>query len=224
MGYSEGARTNEIPFDASESDLKLQLESIASLGTVHITHQKIHDSINAFQWTVIFINRLGNVPLLDVHDHLTCSDGSGSPLVFVTENVQGLLPRMDGPFAGEVELNALDYADGDIVYIVGGLMRGMPYHFMVSAWNGAGGSYGRKQYSSPSTMLPMDRPDPPSSIEMSSIDDCTIQINWDAALVKGGSHHITKFKVELTESLMETMPYRKTGLKALKLKIPQKLK
>ena len=101
---------------------------------------------------------------------------------------------MDGPYAGEVELNALDYDGGDnIVHTVGGLMRGMPYHLRVSAWNGAGESYGKTQYSTPSIMVPMDRPDPPSSVKMSSIDDATIQIAWDAALVKGGSHQITKF-------------------------------
>ena len=79
------------------SDLKLELESIVSLGTVQVIRRTVQDGINAFQWTIIFIDRLGNVPLLDVHDHLTCSDGSGSPLIFMTETAQGLLPRMDGP-------------------------------------------------------------------------------------------------------------------------------
>jgi len=195
----DGVRTNNVPFDVLAFDLKSQLEKIASLGMVKVIRRT---NINAYQWTVVFLDRLGNIPLLDVHDHLTCSDGSGSPLIFVTETAQGSLPRMDGPYAGEVELNALDYTGGDeiIVHTIGGLMRGMPYHFRVSAWNGAGESYGKTQYSAPSIMVPMDSPDPPSSIEMSSIDDATIQISWDAALVKGGSHQIARFKVELDES------------------------
>ncbi|KAL7537092.1 hypothetical protein ACHAXR_007581, partial [Thalassiosira sp. AJA248-18] len=196
-----GARTNQIPFNALASELKIELEIVVSVGTVKVIRRTMNDSINAFQWTVIFVDRLGNVPLLDVHDHLTCSDGSGSPLIFATENTQGLLPQMDGPYAGEVELYALDYTDKNpLVHSIEGLMRGVPYHFRVSAWNGAGESYGKTQYSTPSIMVPMDRPDPPSAVEMSSIDDSTIEITWDAALVKGGSHQISKFKVELAES------------------------
>ena len=107
---------------------------------------------------------------------------------------------MDGPYAGEVELNAQDYTDGDnIGHTIKGLLRGMPYHFRVSAWNGAGESYGKSQYSMPSTMVPRYKPDSPSLVEMSSIDDSTVQIAWDAALVKGGSHQISKFKVQLAE-------------------------
>jgi hypothetical protein len=107
---------------------------------------------------------------------------------------------MDGLYAGNVELNAADFAgQTEIVHLVGGLRRGLPYHFRVSAYNGAGKTYGKSQYSMPSTLIPVDRPDPPTSVEMSSIDNTTIQIKWDAALAKGGSHNILKYKVELAE-------------------------
>jgi hypothetical protein len=194
----EGVRTNEIPFNALASDVKLELETIASLGTVKVLRRG--EGVSRYEWTIIFLDRLGNVPLLEVHwDHLTC-DG-GSPLVFVTETAQGLLPRMDGPYAGQVELNAQDYAGGnDIVHIVGGLVWGISYHFRVSAWNGAEESYGKTQYSLPSIMVSMDSPDPPSSVQMVSLDDSTIQIAWNSALVKGASRQITQFKVELAES------------------------
>ena len=196
----EGTRTSEIPFNVSASDLKLNIETIPAIGTVKVVRRKMQDKINSFHWTVIFLERLGDVPLLVVHDHLTCSDGSGSALAFVTETVQGVLPRMDGPYSGTVELNATSFGDGHgIVHSVGGLMRGMNYHFRVAAWNGAERSYGKHQYSIPALMFPMDNPDPPSSIEMLSIDDSTIQISWDASLIRGGVHHITEFKVELVE-------------------------
>lgn len=193
----EGSRTNEIPFDVSASDLRLNIESLSSIGTVKVVRRKT--SKNSFQWTIIFLDRLGNVPLLEVHDHLTCSGGSDSALVFVTETVQGVLPRMDGPHSGRVELNATAFAAGhDIVHSVGGLTPGMNYHFRVSAWNGAESSYGAHRHSSPSLIVPMAIPDPPSSIEMSSIDDSTILISWDASLARG-VQQITEFKVELAE-------------------------
>lgn len=194
----EGVRTNEMPFDVSASDLKRELETVASVGKLKVQCQSIDDSINAFQCTMTFVERLGNAPLFEVHDQLTCS--GGIPVIFVTESVQGLLPNMDGPYAGEVELDAADYPVGsDVVHTVGGLMPSMPYHFRVSAWNGAGKVYGKTQHSAPPIMTPMDKPDPPSSVEMSSKDDETLQISWDASLMKGGAHRITAFDVELVD-------------------------
>ena len=84
----------EIPYNAAASDLKLELETIASLGTAKVIRRAVHGSINVSQWTIVLIYPPSNVPLLDVHDQLTCSDGSESPLIFITETVQGLLPRM----------------------------------------------------------------------------------------------------------------------------------
>ncbi len=194
----EGSRTNEIPFNVSASDLTLNIETIPFIGSVKAVRRKIIGSKNSFQWTIIFLDRLGNVPLFEVHNRLTCSDGSGAARIFVTETVQGVLPRMDGPYSGRVELNATAYADGrDILHSVGGLLRGMTYHFRVSAWNGAERSYGNHQYSIPSLMAPMGNPDPPSTVEMSSIDDSTIYISWDCSLARGGVHQIIEFMIEL---------------------------
>ena len=194
----DGVRTSDIPHDASALDLKLELENISSIGEVKVTRSKLSGSINSFQWTINFIEMLGNVPMLSAHDHLTCLDGSATPLIYITETAQGVLPKMVGPFGGEVELNASDYS-GDILYVAVDLMRGMPYHVQVSAWNGASGLYGRAQYSTPAILAPLDKPDPPSSVEMTSIDNSTIQISWNAALNKGGSHKITKYKAEVAE-------------------------
>ena len=199
----DGVRTSDIPHDASALDLKHELENISSIGEVKVTRSMSSDGINSFHWSIMFVEKLGNVPLLNVHDHLSCSDGSATPLIYITEATQGILPRMNGPLAGETEIDveSLDRMDstGDFVYVVNDLMRGMPYHVRVSAWNGAGDSYGRAQYSTPAILTPMDKPDPPSSVEMIAIDNSSIQISWNAALNKGGSHMITKYKAEVAE-------------------------
>ena len=80
----EGMKTNEIPFNAMASDLKLELEAIDSLGTVKVIRRGV---ANGAEWTIIFLDYLGNAPLLDVDNHLTCSL-SGSPLAFVVETFQ----------------------------------------------------------------------------------------------------------------------------------------
>jgi len=199
----DGVRTNDIPHDASALDLKHELENISSIGEIKVTRSKLSDGINSFRWSIIFVEMLGNAPLLNVHDHLTCSDGSATPLIYITETAQGVLPKMDGLFAGETEIDVESLhqmiSTRDFVHIVDDLVRGMPYHLRVSAWNGAGDSYGRAQYSIPAILTPMDKPDPPSSVEMFSIDNYSIQISWNAALNKGGSHKITKYKTEVAE-------------------------
>ena len=200
----DGVRTSDISHDASALDLKHELENISSVGEVKVIRsQMTTNGINSFQWTIIFIEKLGNVPMLNVHDYLTCSDGSVTPLIYITETVQGVLPKMDGSaFDGEVELTVESIpmdSTGNFVHLVDDLTDGMPYHIRVSAWNGAGDSYGRTQYSTPAIIAPIDKPDPPSPVDMTSIDNSTIQISWNSALNKGGSHMIRKYKAEVNE-------------------------
>ena len=198
----DGSRTNSMSSDISASGMKDELEKLHSIGTIKVLRQKILNRINSFRWRVIFIEHLGNSPLLEVQDHLSCTDGSGRPLVYNTEAVQGILPRMNGPYSGFVEIDAGDHLLGDpFVYSVNGLLPGMPYHFEVSAWNGAGGMYGSTQYSTPATVTSMDNPDPPTFVELSSIDDTRLEVRWNNLLNKGGVHQIRKYNVEVAESL-----------------------
>ena len=199
----DGSRTNNIPFDVSASDIKDELEKIDSIGTIKVLRDKVSNRINSFRWRVIFIERLGNTPLLEVQDHLTCTDGSGRPLIYNTETVQGILPQMSGPDSGFVEIDADDHLVGEVIeYSVDGLLPGMPYHFQVSAWNGAGGTYGLAQYSTPATLISMDDPDPPTFVELSPIDDTRLEVRWNTVLNKGGVHQIKKYKVEVAERLL----------------------
>mmetsp|Transcript_13447 Transcript_13447/g.28957 ORF Transcript_13447/g.28957 Transcript_13447/m.28957 type:complete len:1421 (+) Transcript_13447:2-4264(+) len=191
-------RTKELPHDVSAMDLKRELENI---GEVKVLRRIKQSNQNAFEWTIIFLEKLGNVPMLSVHDHLACSDGSVGPFMYTVENAQGVLPRMDGPFAGEVELNALHYVGRNVIsHTIRNLTRGMRYHFRVSAWNGYGESYGQSRHSTPATIIPVDKPGPPTSIHMTSVDNKTLKISWSAALSNGGFQGISKYSVELAEN------------------------
>jgi len=76
----------------------------------------------------------------------------------------------------------------------------MRYHFRVSAWNGYGESYGQSRHSTPATIIPVDKPGPPTSIHMTSVDNKTLKISWSAALSNGGFQGISKYSVELAEN------------------------
>jgi hypothetical protein len=185
-----GRRTNNIAFDSSAETLKQELEAL-HMGAIKVLRQIVPDRSNSFKWTVIWMENLGNVKLLEVQDYLTCTDGSARPFIFVTEVIQGQLPHMQGLYSGFVEINA---SDDNIDYVVGGLMSGMPYHIGVSAKNEVG--YGSSQYSTPAVMVPMDHPEPPTSVELRAVDNSTLDVRWNDPLSK---HQVTKYEVDLFE-------------------------
>eukprot|EP00970_Alexandrium_tamarense_P002964 scaffold427_cov103-Alexandrium_tamarense.AAC.19 len=188
--FMDGARTVDLPFNVSAGGLKDALEELPSIGSLKILKKA---EANGNQWTVIFLDRLGNVPLLEVHHHLTCS--TGTPLLYATETAQGVLPSSYGPLAGEVEYS-VDYEgnDSEVNHVVEGLTRGLSYHFQVAWGNEVG--YGDFQYSFPATTVPMGVPDPPSSVTINSIDNSTLQVEWS---ILGSEHQIKEYMVKLSD-------------------------
>eukprot|EP00957_Ditylum_brightwellii_P021242 1602175-Ditylum_brightwellii.AAC.1 len=153
------------------------------------------NGINAFQWTVIFTEKLGNIPLLGVSDQITCSDGTTKLRIFTSEQITGMLPDLDGPQSGQVEIRAQDISDDMIRYTIGALKRATKYHVRVSAWNGIGFTYGSSQYSIPAIVSPTGIPDPPLSVMILPIDEKSLEISWSKGLSSGGAD-ICQYKVE----------------------------
>ena len=67
----DGETTDNIAFDASALDVKFELEKIASVGKIKVTRRQLQDE--SFEWTITFLDSIGNIPLLSVNDYLTCS-------------------------------------------------------------------------------------------------------------------------------------------------------
>jgi len=67
----ENETTNDLSFDASALDVKLELEQLSTIGSVQVTRDELQD--DAYEWVITFLDRFGNVPLIQVVDSLTCT-------------------------------------------------------------------------------------------------------------------------------------------------------
>ena len=196
----DGVSSNELPFDASASDVETALETNGSVGAVKVTRRKMNDRVNSFEWNVIFLDYLGNVPLLKVHNYLTCA--GGTTLLYATERAQGVLPDMDSPQGGATEIDAGPAGNlGDYSITVGGLHRNIPYHFQVSSANSQG--YGTSQFSTPATMTPRSKPHRPFAVELASIDDTRLEVSWKTL---SPQHELAQYRINLGEHEFDIFP------------------
>lgn len=114
--------------------------------------------INTYDSKIIFLENLGNLPLLKVQSNLIYDEGTSVATVFVSENSPGLLPEMNGPQYDIIEMNVTNTHNSKVSHIIDGLKTGNRYHFRISSWNGIGLKYGRTQYSTPAISKPISHP------------------------------------------------------------------
>ena len=197
----DGTSTNNLRFDVSSSKLQEELEKLGTTGKLHVTRKDNFGIINAYQWNVIFLEYLGNVPLISVRNHLSCSNGSINTDVHVTERISGILPRMNSIHFDQIELKEGDFRDEkEIRYTIGDLHEGIGYHVRVSTWNGVGNMYGPSKYSLPAIAFPMDSPSPPSNLLATPISKAEVEVSWKSPLNFAGAT-VKSYKVEwLTRS------------------------
>merc|ERR1711968_69594 len=142
----DGKTTEFLPHDASAVAVKNALEALGNTGSL-IVRRRVRE-INAakpegrgFIWTVLFKSKLGNVP--------------GLP------GVAGQRPQMDIGIYGSTELSGSDIQGDVITHTLPSLLKGVPYHVQVSAYNGVGDKYGKSMYSTPALAEPSSTPEAP---------------------------------------------------------------
>lgn len=131
-----GVMTQSLKFNSSAFEIKSALSALGNIGDTTVTRSQIEGGINAYSWNIVFLEYIGNVPLLKSHNHLTCSDDFAYSSALVTERVSGVLPPMDSRYSGHVELNVSNMANGYLTFIIEDLSKEHGYHIRVSAWNG----------------------------------------------------------------------------------------
>ena len=155
-----------------------------------------------YKWIIVFLEHLGNLPLLRVNDNdLRCSGHGSIASVFVEESIPGLLPLFDTPDVGITEIPPKSDLNE---YVIDNLEHGEPYHVRVSSWNGVGSVYGSSKYSSPAITVTSEAPFAPVNILVSSWDMSTLLVSWKSLEVKGAP--ITKYYLEWdTEASFENI-------------------
>jgi hypothetical protein len=83
------ASTRCIPHDCRDQKLKEEIESIEGIGKVLVSRKVSDKGIETYQWTIAFLENIGNLPLLQASGDLTCSDSTAGK-IFVAETASGV--------------------------------------------------------------------------------------------------------------------------------------
>lgn len=183
LGF-EGERTLPIPFDADASQMKHELESLSSIGEVHVTRFRNNNGHNYF---ITFLSELGNREQITVDDsqlmgpdararEATLIDGTeptnyDSAIIHHPSNMQSMAMQ----------------------HQITGLTNGLPYVVRLRSYNSKG--FGYAALASPSPLSPLRRPSPPTFVTMFPLSDSRIRISWRSSQENGGSP-ITKYVVQ----------------------------
>jgi len=163
----DGRETTPLPHDASAAQVQHALEGVGT-GALKVLRRVREVGANGdegYVWTVIFKERLGNVPGLQGNARdLQSSSTSGTAQLEFTDSAtapgaEGRLAPFSSARKDDMVVEATDAAMQEV--IIEGLERGTPYAVRVSAWNGVGDAFGKTQYSTPATQMPSEVPEPP---------------------------------------------------------------
>jgi len=168
----DGKSTKQLKYDSSAEDVRVALESIGT-GALKVMRRVRQVNVNdgGYVWTVVFKEKLGNVPGLcpTEGEMAQCKRGLVSsnaqkPYMLMTDaetapGTEGKLPVTSPTPRTWKEVEAT--TDATITTVIDGLERGTPYHVRVSAWNGVGNMFGKYMYSTPALQAPAELPEPP---------------------------------------------------------------
>jgi len=189
----DGMTTHDLSWDASAEDVKIAFQSLESAGQVRVL-RKISDF--GFTWSIMFLDRLGNQPLITA-TNISALSGS-DVFVNVAPVDHGDLPALDSALMGSVVVDVDDLtlnSNGFYVYDIENLVQGEPYYVDVSAWNGVSDRFGPSQFAVPALNRPCDKPEQPRLVETSPTSDSSFEISWSSPLSDNGCE-ITDYIVE----------------------------
>jgi len=173
-----GESTSQLPHDLSASSMKYALESLKSIGTVHVTRYENH---NGHVYFITFLTELGNIGLINVdYSQTTGPDAK----VAVASIQDGILPSSYG---------FKDIGASDNSYKINNLINGKEYQVQVRCKGSEG--YGGTKTAIPSPIAPKQASDQPRDVTMFALNNKTIRIRWSDPEHNGG-HPITAFKLQ----------------------------
>ena len=179
----DGMTTQDLTWDASAQDVKIAFEALESVGRVRVL-RRIQDF--GFTWSIMFLDRLGNQPLITA-TNISALSGT-DVFVDVAPVDHGDLPPLDSALMGSVVVEASSWNDDvDVMqYEIQDLVQGEPYYVDVSAWNGVSDRFGPAQYATPALQRPCSSPERPRLVETSSTSESSFEISWSSPLSDNG--------------------------------------
>ena len=164
-----------------------------------IARRKLSPDLTTLTLLVIFIQRLGAVPVLTPNTHNLASSLAHPPTA-IRATVNNLAPAAT-PLLGSAYYNHTDVPVSDplapLTATLTHLVEGLAYHVRVSAWNGAGNAFGAAQPSWPVLLTASTTPRAVGEVTLTPTSDKSLRVGWKAPASAGqGGLPATAYTVE----------------------------
>jgi len=179
--------TPQLLVDASEEEIEKALELLTGVGDVMVHRRNYRDDGETIAIYVIFVETLGNVPMLSADvKNLYSDDGSAVVHVYLQELVSGINPIMESMYHKSTIIDVADET-AMVKYTISDLKEGLNYHVRVSPWNGVGASYGAYLGSTPSLVRTLSTPSNVLDIAMAPTSNSSVKVSWKSPTSTGGA-------------------------------------
>merc|ERR1711998_38564 len=149
--------------------------AIEDLGEVLVRRRDTMDGGEGFAIYLTYVGNLGPVNSMKIElKNIKISQAGVTAYANYTDFVTGSHPIMEGRYYGSAIVPAADLSsssDGNVVYEIADLERGLNYHVRVSAWNGAGSQYGHFAGSVPALHVPVSIPVVADTVTLVNVND-----------------------------------------------------
>lgn len=194
-----GLSTALLPYNVTAEIMKVELEKLET-GRLFVTRAKSLLSTTAFSWTIVFLENLGNIPMIAAAYHqLTCFGFGGScvGMITVAERQVGRLPSLGSFLYGSHEIEVGSQQES-FLYNIDGLYMGVEYYVQVSAWNGVGKAYGVPKHSTPAVVCTSEHPTPVTSVALTPLSENALRVSWTPSVHTFSSCSPPKYRLEWT--------------------------
>ena len=192
-GYS----TVKLNVSAGPQEISDTLQAILS-GTILVRRQNMMYG-SGFTLFFIFTERLGGNSILVVDTtYLVSTDGSATVSATPRARVPGTLPILGSMYYDSAIVNVTD-EHSDVFYQIPNLQEGLHYFVRVSAFNGAGDTYGPTLNGYPVLIQASKSPAVVEYVTLTAVSDADIGISWKDPIDYGGSA-ITSYLLELDQA------------------------
>ena len=187
-----GFSTPPLSVNSTEGDIASALSSLPGVGKTIVLKRNFFSTSYGFQVIVVFIETLGNLPMLSLDkSHLYTVQNSSSIHVDRQEIVVGIQPLFGSQYYNTTKI----YVNGSFEspkFDIAGLLPGVNYHLRVSAWNGANFVYGNFLGSTPAVFQPAEIASNLNDITISPTSDSSLSVSWNLPVSWGSFDYYSR--------------------------------
>jgi hypothetical protein len=177
--------TSFLDYTASVEEIRAAL-LLLPIGDVIVRRSNMASG-QGFTLFVIFVEMLGNNAELAVDvKNMRSSDGSATVTATFTSPVAGSLPVLGSTYYNSTIVDVMDETMS-LVYTIPNLSNGLHYYVRVSAFNGAGASYGASINGFPILIETSKAPTQVGDVVLTALSDNSLTVSWQEPADVGGS-------------------------------------